>query len=282
MSGLINIGIMMNEKILAVIICLLFVCISCGYDDPYGNDRPMRLLNKDGEEIDQVHLSRWVNDHTHCYIVGGVGENYVIEVEDTSMVYSFCKRKSESKFIFKYRVNPTYMYISNKKVGSTTISVTDIDAGQTLHIPVHISDSYAALTILESNVGGYEENMFLAFSIEEDNYYRVLKRNGDEYASLEVGKYSFAEYSQRRNEEWELTLTCEDEVTVWRITDADNNEGGYKGYISDVVCGLRLPDPVTKWEQAICYPQKFRFTDIENPERSFITGPANLKIPDMF
>lgn len=274
----------MNEKILAVIICLLFVCISCGYDDPYGNDKPMRLLNEDGEEIDQVHLSRWATSYTYSYIVGGVGENYVIEVEDTSVVDYFYNRKCESKFIFKtYKVDPTEIYISSKKVGSTTISVTDTDAGQTLHIPVHVSDTYAALTILESNVGGYEENMFLAFRIEEDNDYRVLKRDGDEYATLEKGKYTFAEWSQSLNEEWELTLTCEDEVSVWRITDADNNEGGYKGYISDVVFGLMFPDPViTKWQIAPAYPVKFRFTDTANPDRSFITGPANLKIPDMF
>ena len=111
----------------------------------------------------------------------------------------------------------------------------------------------------------------------------ISEMDGDEYATLEKGKYTFAEWSQSLNEEWELTLTCEDEVSVWRITDADNNEGGYKGYISDVVFGLMFPDPViTKWQIAPAYPVKFRFTDTANPDRSFITGPANLKIPDMF
>ena len=106
----------------------------------------------------------------------------------------------------------------------------------------------------------------------------------NEYKTLETGTYKFGEWSYEAREEWELTLTCGDNETVWRITDADKNKNGYKYYVSDVISGIGFPGPIlTKiWDPNFVLPTEFCFTDVANPDRSFITGRADLRIPNDF
>lgn len=269
----------MKVKVFSAVIIALALFSSCVKDvvgQDYGKDNQIQILDENGEEVNHVYISRW--EMPVCYsIVGGLGENYLIEVEDTDVVSCHVNSKIVDSFCFiPYLVEPAELYVSGIAFGSTTISITDVDADQTIYLHVDVMDGYIAASIVQSDVDGYEENMLLAFSISESNEYRILSQSGKEYTTVEVGTYKFGEPGKTG---WELTLSCGDSETAWCITDADNNRHGYANYIPDVSQGLGLPYSVTtKFEFQEHYPDRFCFTDTANPERSFISGPADVVV----
>ena len=252
---------------------LLTSCDKSHESDLYGKDKPLKVMDKDGNVVNQVYTSSWVG-MLDCYVVGGMGENYSIEVADTSVLSIIFNKNTPSALGF-IKHKPHELLISAKKIGTTDISITDTDINQTIHLQVDVIDAYSPVQIKESTVEGYDENMLLAFRISESNEYRVLTKNGKEYITSEVGTYKFGNWNDGSPSDWEVTLTCGDKHTVWSITDADNNKDGHKHYLSDVMRGLDLQYKVfTKFQPLYYYPVLFRFTDTSNPDRTFITGPA--------
>lgn len=271
---------MVKKGLLGALALTMHLFTSCGLgNDIYGVDKPMKVVDKNNEEINHVWISRGDTPDFYCYIIGGIGDNYEIEVKDTSVVW--CTYNLSISSYIPGKMIPTHLHIHAKNTGNTIISITDLDVDQTLHIDVNVTDTYAALTILESEADGYEDNMLLAFRVYDGNDYRLLKQNGEgAYITIEQGTYEFGEY---RKADWELTLISEGKETVWHISDADNNKDSHKSYDSDVVLGLRFPRPVyTKWQFRSYYPTLFRFTDAANSDRTFITGRAETLIPDRF
>lgn len=274
---------MKTLKLLAAFVVALSFLISCDYsklDDRYGKKIPLVVVDANEEEINQLYFPRWSG--SYYYIHGGLGENYQVEVEDTSVLYCYIKRKrAETVCLLPVKMIPSTIVIHGKKFGETTISITDTDVDQTVHLQVEVIDEYSAITILESEADSYEENMLLAFRIGGGKDYRLLKKEGEEYTTSEIGTYEFGEPSET---DWKITLTCGEQETVWRITDADNNRAGHKYYSPSVVSGIDFPYKIfTKvWDPIYHYPTKFRFTDTANPDRSFITGRADTLIPDRF
>ena len=241
----------------------------------------MRILDENGNVTTKAYVS--TVSHTFLDIVGGVGYYHTIEVEDESLVEVFySNRGAVNSFLPKYsETDPAGIAIKALKFGSTTISITDEDIDKTITIDVEVVDEYKAVTIKESTVEGLEKGVKLAFLNEEENEYRFVKKNGQEYISLEQGTYHFgdpADYSRLP-----LTLDNGNTESRWIITDADNNKNGYKHYFSHILEGLNLPNSITtRFQPALHYPSEFLFTDTSNPERYFKTGPANTTIKYTF
>ena len=270
-------------KIFAIVVLTTTLLSSCS-DDPdhlYGKKKPMRILDENGNVTTKAYVS--TVSHTFLDIVGGVGYYHTIEVEDESLVDVFySNRGAVNSFLPKYsETDPAGIAIKALKFGSTTISITDEDIDKTITIDVEVVNEYKAVTIKESNVEGLEKGVELAFLNEEENEYRFVKKNGQEYISLEQGTYHFgdpADYSRLP-----LTLDNGNTESRWIITDADNNKNGYKHYFSHILEGLNLPNGITtRFQLAIHYPQEFLFTDTSNPERYFKTGPAKTTIKYTF
>ena len=270
-------------KIFAIVVLTTTLLSSCS-DDPdhlYGKKKPMRILDENGNVTTKAYVS--TVSHTFLDIVGGVGYYHTIEVEDESLVDVFySNRGAVNSFLPKYsETDPAGIAIKALKFGSTTISITDEDIDKTITIDVEVVNEYKAVTIKQSNVEGLEKGVELAFLNEEENEYRFVKKNGQEYISLEQGTYHFgdpADYSRLS-----LTLDNGNAESRWIITDADNNKNGYKHYFSHILEGLNLPNGITtRFQPAIHYPQEFLFTDTSNPERYFKTGPAKTTIKYTF
>ncbi len=88
----------MKLKHFVAIACIMpFVtsCILDSYRGIYGEDEPLRLVDDSAEEVNKVSLTRW--DKTKCYILGGMGANYEVEVQDTSLLSCSIHRKTTGR-----------------------------------------------------------------------------------------------------------------------------------------------------------------------------------------
>ena len=270
-------------NILAAVVLVTTILSSCDNDPDnlYGKNKPMRILDENGNVTTKAYVS--TVSHTFLDIVGGVGYNHTIEVEDETLVeVGYSNRGATNSFLPKYsETDPAEVFIKALKFGSTTISITDEDINKTITIDVEVVNEYKALTIKESTIESLEKGVMLVFLNEEKNEYRFVKKRGQEYISLEQGTYHFedsADYSRLP-----LTLNNGNTESNWIITDADNNKNGYKHYISNIIEGLNLPYSITtRFQPAIHFPREFLFTDISNPESYFKTGPANTIIKYTF
>lgn len=269
---------------LASVICTLSSCDS-DPDNLYGNNKEMQILDESGKPCTDARASFIYG--TNLSIVGGIGDNHIVEVEDESILSAtYNSRGAMCDGPIPTETIPANVIIKAKSYGSTTVSITDTDIDKTIHVEVEIVDDYLAFTVLESKVEWIEKDMMLAFflknKVKDHDEYRLVYKEGKDYVSSIVGDYHFGDYVETENYLM-LTLINGETQATWKITDADKNAAGYQYYNSYLLGGLSLPNSVlTKTSPALIYPSKFRFTDTDNPERYFITGRADTDIKYLF
>lgn len=275
----------MIRRTITGFICALSLYGLASCDDPdnlYGKRKDMQILDENGEQVTQTYvslISTGVLD-----IVGGMGDNHTIYVEDESVLTADYSHRGAGDSFITTVTYPASVIIFPQKLGSTVISITDEDTDETLHVRVDVVHQYNGLTVTESTVEELKDGLKICFLQDEEiNEYRIVTQNDKEYISEEKGEYHF---------EWEdfdvsgnqlvpgniyVTLRTSDKETVWKITDADNNLDGHPYYASDIFSGLGLETAVTtKFEPALNFPELFLFTDAEDPERHFMTGRAEV------
>ena len=269
---------------IALAICTLSSCDN-DPDNLYGKNKEMQILNESGEPCTNAYATfiRGAN----LSIVGGIGDNHIVEVEDESILTATSSsRGAMCDGPIPTETLPAHVIIEPKSYGSTTVSITDTDIDKTIHVEIKIVDDYLAFTVQESNVEGLEKDMMLAFflknKLKSHDEYRIVSKEGNGYVSSIVGDYHFGDYDVAENS-LTLTLINGETETTWKITDADNNAAGHEYYNRYLLGGLRLPNSLlTKTSPALIYPSKFQFTDTSNPERYFITGRADTDIKYLF
>lgn len=252
------------------ILCVALVA-SCDYDPEniYGRWKEMHVLDEYGEDATVVRAS--IVSGTRIVIIGGVGNNHIVEVEDESILSAEYETRGA---VMPFETIPAAVRLKPKQYGSTTVTITDTDIDKTFHIQVDVVDEYSSLTVLTSTCDDIQTDMILALRNGEDNDYRLLMKNGKDYECLESGEYHFETFDSALDEVW-LTLKSGDKEIVWKILDADNNKDGHIEYVSDVITGLGLSETVmTKLSYTTYYPTLFLFVDTFNPDRTFLTGSA--------
>lgn len=279
----------MNLKLSFICALVLGLCtISSCDSDPdnlYGRNKEMQILDESGKPCTNVNASFIYG--TTLSIVGGIGDNHIVEVEDESILTAtYSGRGAMCDGPIPTETLPAHVIIEPKTYGSTTVSITDTDIDKTIHVEIEVVDDYLAFTVQESNVEGLEKDMMIAFflknKVKSNDEYRIVSKDGKNYVSSVVGDYHFGDYDEVKNS-LTLTLINGETETTWEITDADNNAAGHPYYNHYLLGGLRLPNSVlTKTSPALVYPSKFQFTDITNPERYFITGRADTDIRYLF
>lgn len=275
----------MHSRLFAAIAVLFTLLTSCDNDPDnlYGKRKELQILDEHGNVTTHAYASRISG--AYLEIVGGIGSNHVIEVEDESVLTAeYFHRGASGSVLWLDTTIPARVHLTPLKFGSTTVSITDTDIDKTIHVQVDVVNEYEALTIRESNVEGLEEGRKIAFSIDDTNEYHITFKDGSGYHSVSTGEYHFHEYSPETYADSEenyllLTLKYPEGETTWKITDADNNKDDRKYYISDILEGLRLSQRVTtKYSPAISYPTLFLFTDTVDPARRFVTGSCDENI----
>ena len=277
----------MKKFLFLVLAFALFISCDNDPDNLYGKKKEFRILDEYGSQTTHAYAS--IISGTYLEIVGGIGTNHVIEVEDESVItVDYYHKGASGNILWANTTVPASVYITSLKHGSTTVSITDTDIDQTIHVQVDVVNEYEALTINQSNAEGVETGMKLAFAIDGTNEYYMAVKEGSEYRSVAKGKYHFHEYGPENYDNPEsnyllLTITDAEGKTTWKITDADNNKDNSKYYISNISEGLRLSQHVsTKFSPAIHYPTLFLFTDTTDPDRNFVTGRCKEHIKWMF
>lgn len=269
---------------IALAICTLSSCDN-DPDNLYGKNKEMQILNESGEPCTNAYAT-FIHG-ANLSIVGGIGDNHIVEVEDESILTAtYSSRGAMCDGPVPTETLPAHVIIEPKGYGSTTVSITDTDIDKTIHVEIKIVDDYLAFTVQESNVEGLEKDMMLAFflknKLKSHDEYRIVSKEDNGYVSSIVGDYHFGDYDVAENS-LTLTLINGETETTWKITDADNNAAGHEYYNRYLLGGLRLPNSLlTKTSPALIYPSKFQFTDTSNPERYFITGRADTDIKYLF
>ena len=252
-----------------VIAATLFSSCDNDPDNLYGKKKEMQILDESGNTTTTAYAS--IYSGTVISIVGGIGDNHIVEVEDEDILTAIYSGRGAM-----------VDGILAKKFGSSKVTITDTDIDQTIHVQVTVVNEYATLEIKESSMEGIEEGMKIAFIYGESNEYQIISKNDKEYTSIESGEYHWGEYDYEENS-LTLTLKNKDGETIWNITDADKNAAGHDWYVDEILTGLALPreEVLTKYSPAVIYPTLFKFSDTMNPERYFITGSgrssANIK-----
>ena len=277
----------MKKFFLIALAFTFFISCDNDPDNLYGKKTEFRILDEYGCQTTHAYAS--IISGTYMEIVGGIGNNHVIEVEDeTVIMVDYYHKGASGNILWATKTEPASVFITSLKYGSTTVSITDTDIDQTIHVQVDVVNEYEVLTIKQSNFEGWEEGMNMAFAIDGTNEYHIAIKEGNGYHSVAKGEYHFHEYGPENYDNPErnyllLTLTDSEKETTWKITDADNNKDGGKYYIPDIREGLRLSQHVpTKFSPAIHYPTLFLFTDTTNPDRNFMTGSCKEHIKWMF
>lgn len=268
--------------ILSIIIAAtLFSSCDNDPDNLYGKKKEMQILDESGNTTTTAYTS--IYSGTVISIVGGIGDNHIVEVEDEDILTAiYSGRGAMVDGIIPTETMPAQVILLAKKFGSSKVTITDTDIDQTIHVQVTVVNEYATLEIKESSMEGIEQGMKIAFIYGESNEYQIISKNGKEYTSIESGEYHWGEYDYEENS-LTLTLKNKDGETIWNITDADKNAAGHDWYVDEILTGLALPreEVLTKNSPAVIYPTLFKFTDTKNPERYFITGSgrssANIK-----
>ena len=265
-------------------LCTISSCDS-DPDNLYGKNKEMQILYESSEPCTNAYAT-FIHG-ANLSIVGGIGDNHIVEVEDESILTAtYISRGAMCDGPVPTETLPAHVIIEPKSYGSTTVSITDTDIDKTIHVEIKIVDDYLAFTVQESNVEGLEKDMMLAFflknKLKSHDEYRIVSKEGNGYVSSIVGDYHFGDYDVAENS-LTLTLINGETETTWKITDADNNAAGHEYYNRYLLGGLRLPNSLlTKTSPALIYPSKFQFTDTSNPERYFITGRADTDIKYLF
>ena len=273
----------MKKFFLLALAFALFISCDNDPDNLYGKKKEFRILDEYGAQTTHAYAS--IISGTYLDIVGGIGTNHVIEVEDESVIMvNYYHKGASGNILWANTTVPASVFITSLKHGSTTVSITDTDIDQTIHVQVDVVNEYEAITINESSVEGWEKGMKMAFAIDGTNEYYIAAKKGSEYHSVAKGKFHFHEYGPESYDNPDnnfllLTLTDPEGETTWKITDADNNKDDRKYYIPDISEGLRLSQQIqTKFSPAIHYPTLFLFTDTTNPDRHFMTGSCKEHI----
>jgi len=272
---------MKNRNLIAV---LLAVMSAASCDDPdnlYGKKKEMRILDENGEQVEQMYVS--IITSGTLSIVGGMGDNHTVEVQDESILTAHYNGRGAGHSHIPTETLPASVVLLPHKLGSTVVSITDNDTDETLHVQVDVVHQYIGLTVSGSTAEELEDGTMILFLQDKDvNEYRIVSRNGKEYETLAKGEYHFQEPREDIGDTYinpgdvRMTLKDEDGETVWKITDADNNKNAFHGYISDVLSGLGLPDEIITKEPAMHYPELFLFTDVLDVNRHFITGKMEV------
>jgi len=271
-------------KIRNLIAVLLAVMSAASCDDPdnlYGKKKEMRILDENGEQVEQMYVS--IITSGTLSIVGGMGDNHTVEVQDESILTAHYNGRGAGHSHIPTETLPASVVLLPHKLGSTVVSITDNDTDETLHVQVDVVHQYIGLTVSGSTAEELEDGTMILFLQDKDvNEYRIVSRNGKEYETLAKGEYHFQEPREDIGDTYinpgdvRMTLKDEDGETVWKITDADNNKNAFHGYISDVLSGLGLPDEIITKEPAMHYPELFLFTDVLDVNRHFITGKMEV------
>ena len=268
------------RNLIRIATVLLAVMSAASCDDPdnlYGKKKEMQILDEKGEPVEQMYVS--IITSGTLSIVGGMGDNHTIEVQDESILTAHYNGRGAGHSHIPTETLPASVVLLPHKLGSTVVSITDNDTDETLHVQIDVVHQYIGLTVSESTADELEDGTMILFLQDRDvNEYRIVSRNGKEYETLAKGEYHFEEPREDIGDTYinpgdvRMTLKDEDGETVWKITDADNNKNAFHGYISDVLSGLGLPDEIITKEPAMHYPELFLFTDILDIDRHFMTG----------
>ena len=269
------------RNLIRIATVLLAVMSAASCDDPdklYGKKKDMRILDENGEQVEQMYVS--IITSGTLSIVGGMGDNHTVEVQDESILTAHYNGRGAGHSHIPTETLPASVVLLPHKLGSTVVSITDNDTDETLHVQIDVVHQYIGLTVSESTAEELENGTMILFLQDETvNEYRIVSRNGKEYETLAKGEYHFEEPREDIGDTYinpgdvRMTLKDEDGETVWKITDADKNTGGHLFYISDILGGLGLTGEVTtKDSPAYNYPELFLYTDIFDINRNFMTG----------
>lgn len=193
----------MMKKIKYAVLAAIIILSGCNKYHPYYDGQEFcildsysgTLIKEDGGYV-SVTLQREYEDQFVVEFYGGKGKKHTITVADPEYLDYRYEESAVKTPPFDYEINPAKIILLPKKLGDTSVTVTDDDTGESIQFYVHIGNAYHALSITSSR--GYPEifdaQTVLAFRSEsEDDVMEICRWYGRNIEHIVSGKYEFVD-----------------------------------------------------------------------------------------
>lgn len=191
----------MMKKIKYAVIAAIVMLSGCNKYHPYYDGQDFCLLDsysgtvlkEDGGDV-SVTLQREYEDMFVVEFYGGVGKNHTITVEDPECLDFTYIRSSVKTPPFDYEINPAKMILLPKKLGDTSVTVTDDDTGESMQFYVHIGNAYRALSVTYRGQPQFDNQTVYAFECgNDDNVFEICRGYIHNLEHIVSGRYSFVD-----------------------------------------------------------------------------------------
>ncbi len=197
----------MKKSFIYALVAGMMILNGCDYH-PYYDGQEMcayyehtrMLLKEDGKHI-YMTLQYEGESPFVMEIYGGQGKNHTITVSDPDCLgYSYAPSEVKTP-PFDYDLNAAEITFLPKKLGETSITVTDEDTGESIQFYVHIANAHCAVQVAyyiskDNSEGAYDNKTIFAFKYggvdDVLNIYSGFLYS-TELEHVVSGKYAFVE-----------------------------------------------------------------------------------------
>ena len=274
----------MMKRFIYAVLTALMILSGCNKYHPYYDGQEFcildsysgTLIKEDGGYV-SVTLQREYEDMFVVEFYGGKGKNHTVTVADPEFLDYRYEKGDVKTPPFDYEINPAKIILLPKKLGDTSISVTDEDTGESIRFHVHIGNAYRALSV---NYGQpvFNSQTLLAFKCDgNDDVLEICERNGRYIVHVVSGKYSFVDIGGFLY--FEMTYPADEEgrpvsggVDTFRRYQVQFAEGGATDPV-DMMWYLNLSELHVQTKETVpdMYMTYFRFVDVTSVDESELT-----------
>lgn len=277
----------MMKRIIYAVLAALMILNGCDRYHPYYDGQEFCLLDsysgtvlkEDGGHV-SVTLQREAEDMFIVEFYGGTGKNHTVTVADPECLDFTYVKGSVKTPPFNSEINPAKIILLPKKLGDTSITVTDDDTGESIQFYVHIGNAYSALSLYyRGHPKIFDDQTVFAFDCGgKDDVFEICRGYVHNLEPVVSGRYSFVdiggilyfEITYPADSEGRPKADGEDFFRRYQVQFAD----GTTDEPVDMLWYLNLAELHVRTKDAgpdVSYQSYFRFVDVTTFDESELT-----------
>ena len=269
----------MKRMIYAALAAVLMIS-ACDSYHPYYDGQQFRIYHYDYGviEADGVNMDVPIVDKDEYVIeiYGGKGENHRVEVEDPDYMGYKYKEAEVNGGPFGDGIQPATIILQPRKLGDTSITISDEDTGESIRVYLHIIKAYSMMEIFQTK-NSLETGTVLAFEYASEGETLKMCRITEEGMRPEYVCDAKCRFLDRDTTfVMELTYPADENEqpdpqgteTVKRfLAEFENGHGAYGAYSMLRYMNLDyIPVQTKDVHIEDDYYEKFRFIDVTEDE----------------
>lgn len=190
---------MIMKRLVYAVLAAMMILSGCEYH-PYYDGQKFRLYHRSCGLVEEdgavVNIPLVTEKPFSINLLGGLGKNHYVQIEDPEYLdYEITKGDVVNEAFDAPDFIPVGVVLKPKKLGETSVTITEADTGESITIKVKIREAYKALKIYNSDCC-LEAQTILCFRCGgSDDVLKICKGNLEtgEFHSVIDGTYAFVE-----------------------------------------------------------------------------------------